>query len=171
MRLSPSARSARSQLGDGAAPGWASVLFIAFTGLENQTWFPTSVGWQVRVPASGTPIAACVWLDVAFIRWRDPAAQCNLRYIYDFGGYSLNIFATAPLTWSSSLFLSRAARLSCAMPRHTNFFAAKSSRSTTNSPLWMVTVVLPYIPIRAGPARLGSKGGMPPVAPYRGSFV
>src|SRR5271167_449019 len=98
------------------------------------------------------------------------AAQCYFRYAYDFGGYSLNIFVIAALTWSNNLFGLWAARLSCAMPRHTSFFAAGSRRSTTNSPLWIVTVVLPQVPTRAGPDRLGSKGGMPPVALYSGSL-
>src|SRR5208337_2024453 len=124
---------------------------------------------RVRAPTLGIAFPPA-WLNMGFIRWRERITQCYLRYAYDFGGYSLNIFVTALLTWSNSLFLLLAARLSCAMPRHTSFFAAKSIRSTTNSPLWMVTVVFPQVPTSAGPDRLGSKGGIPPVPIYSGSF-
>src|SRR5664280_151304 len=79
-------------------------------------------------------------------------------------GYCLNILAIEPLTWLNSFLGSWAAKFCVAMPRHTSFFVLTSSRSTTNCPLWMVTVVLPHVPASAGPNALGSKGGMPPVA-------
>src|ERR1700689_64360 len=78
-------------------------------------------------------------------------------------GYCLNIFTMASCTWLSS-FSGLVLRFCCDMPRHTSFLALALMRSTTNSAWWMVIGVLPQVPASAGPEKLGSKGGMPPVA-------